>query len=83
MLERRATEPEWMDGPDFGRSKVLAAFGLLVHVNRWFGGVQPILSFFRRESRAWERGRTYRILDVGCGAGDVPMVLVQWSRREV
>ncbi len=82
MLERRDTTPEWMDGPDFGRSGVLGTFRFLVPVNRWFGGVRPVLSFFRRESRTWERGRTYRVLDVGCGAGDVPLALVRWSRRQ-
>lgn len=81
MLEQRASELEWMDSPDFGLQETADAFRFLILVNRWFGGIQPLLSFFRRESRGWDRRRTYRILDVGCGAGDVAVALVRWSRR--
>ena len=81
LLERRASGPELMDGPDFGHDEVVDTFRFLVPVNRWFGGIQPALSFFRRESRGWDRHKTYRLLDVGCGAGDVPIALIRWSRR--
>jgi 2-polyprenyl-3-methyl-5-hydroxy-6-metoxy-1,4-benzoquinol methylase len=81
MLEQRAAELEWMDSPDFGRPEVVGTFRFLEPVNRWFGGVRPLLSFFRRESQSWDRHEMVRILDVGCGAGDVPMALARWSRR--
>ncbi len=82
MLERRTSEAELMDGPDFGRQEVIDTFRFLEPVNRWFGGIQPVLSFFGRESRTWDRRRTYRLLDVGCGIGDVPLALVRWGRRK-
>jgi 2-polyprenyl-3-methyl-5-hydroxy-6-metoxy-1,4-benzoquinol methylase len=72
--------PELMDGPDFGLQEVQDTFRMLVPVNRWFGGIRPQLAFFRRESRKWDRQRTYRILDVGCGAGDLAIALVRWAR---
>jgi 2-polyprenyl-3-methyl-5-hydroxy-6-metoxy-1,4-benzoquinol methylase len=81
MLEQRAMGPELMDGPDFGPREVRGTFRTLVPVNRWFGGIRPQLSFFRRESRGWDRQRTYRLLDVGCGAGDMAIALVRWARR--
>ena len=81
MFERQTAKPELMDGPDFGPQEVLDTFRFLEPVNRWFGGWQPMLSFFRRETRAWDRHRTYRLLDVGCGAGDVAIALVKWSRQ--
>ncbi len=40
-----------------------------------------MLSFFRRESHTWRRHKTYRLLDVGCGVGDVPIALVRWGRQ--
>jgi SAM-dependent methyltransferase len=82
MLEQRAAdELEWLDRPDFGPQETRGTFRYLVPVNRWLGGIQPVLSFLRRESRTWNHHSTYRFLDVGCGAGDVPVALVRWSRR--
>ncbi len=82
MLERRTSEAELMDGLDFGRQEVEDTFRFLEPVNRWLGGIRPVLSFFGRESRNWERRQTYRLLDVGCGIGDVPIALVRWGRRK-
>jgi 2-polyprenyl-3-methyl-5-hydroxy-6-metoxy-1,4-benzoquinol methylase len=81
MLKERASGPELMDGPDFDLEKVHDTFSLLVPVNRLFGGIRPGLSFFRRESRTWDAQRTVRILDVGCGAGDMAVALARWARR--
>ncbi len=69
-----------MDGPDFDLQQVRDTFAFLVPVNHWFGGIRPQLSFFRRESKNWDRERTYRVLDVGCGAGDLAVALVRWAR---
>jgi SAM-dependent methyltransferase len=81
VLEERASELEWMDGPDFGPREVRDSFQFILPVNRWLGGVQPLLSFLRRESRTWEQGTVYRVLDAGCGVGDVPVAVVRWARR--
>jgi 2-polyprenyl-3-methyl-5-hydroxy-6-metoxy-1,4-benzoquinol methylase len=81
MLDDRASGPELMDLPGFGLQEAEQTFRLLVPVNRLFGGIRPQLSFFRRESRHWDRQATYRILDVGCGIGDVAIALVRWARR--
>ena len=81
MLDHRVSGPEWMDGPDFGRQQVADTFRFLVPVNRLFGGIRPALSFFRQESRTWDRQQTYHILDAGCGVGDVALALAKWARR--
>jgi 2-polyprenyl-3-methyl-5-hydroxy-6-metoxy-1,4-benzoquinol methylase len=70
-----------MDGPDFDLNAVEDTFRFLVPVNRLFGGIRPTLSFFGRQSRNWDPQHTYRILDAGCGAGDVAIALVRWARR--
>jgi 2-polyprenyl-3-methyl-5-hydroxy-6-metoxy-1,4-benzoquinol methylase len=75
------TGPEYLDLPGFSREEADQTFRLLVPVNRVFGGVRPQRSFFRRESRDWDRQATYRILDVGSGVGDVAIALVRWARK--
>ncbi len=70
-----------MDGPEFGFDETVDTFRFLVPVNRWFGGIRPVVSFFERESRAWDRDTTYRLLDAGGGVGDVAVSLVQRARR--
>jgi 2-polyprenyl-3-methyl-5-hydroxy-6-metoxy-1,4-benzoquinol methylase len=81
MLQQRAHGPEWMDGPDFGRQEVVETFRFLVPVNRLFGGIRPELSFFRKESRHWDRQQVCRVLDAGGGVGDVAVALARWARR--
>jgi hypothetical protein len=81
MLEHRASGPELMDGPEFGFDEAADTFRFLVPVNRWFGGIQPLVSFFERESRTWDRNETYRLLDAGGGVGDAAVALVRWARR--
>ncbi len=80
-LKPRALGMEWMDRPDFGPQHVEDTFRYLKPVNRWFGGRRPFVSFFRRESHAWDARATYQILDVGCGVGDVAIALAHWARR--
>jgi 2-polyprenyl-3-methyl-5-hydroxy-6-metoxy-1,4-benzoquinol methylase len=70
-----------MDCVDFSPREVIDTFRFIEPVNRWFGGHRPLISLFRRERRTWAGGRTYRILDVGCGSGDIPIALARWGRR--
>ena len=81
MLRQRARGPEWLDADDLSPDVVHQTFDMLPTVNRWFGGVRPVLSFFRRESRGWVPGQVVRVLDIGCGIGDVGIALVRWARR--
>ena len=80
MLERRATEEEIIETGPLTRREVRESFRFIERVNRWLGGTEAILSFFRQESETWESGRAYRLLDVGCGSGDIPLTLVRWCR---
>jgi SAM-dependent methyltransferase len=70
-LDRRATEPELLDlgvGPAEAR-RSLADLRL---VNRWLGGRRALLAAVRPFV-----GDGGRLLDVGCGSGDLPSLLVK------
>lgn len=79
-LESRATEEEIIETGKLSRKDVVESFRFIERANRWLGGTEAILSFFRRECAAWERGRLYRLLDVGCGACDIPLALARFCR---
>ena len=72
---------ERMDGRSFSQQDAVETFRYLIPVNRLFGGIRPLISFFRKESRSWDAEITYRILDAGCGSGDVAVALARWARR--
>jgi SAM-dependent methyltransferase len=76
-LSRRATDAEELDlgVPD---EEALASLGDLRFVNRWLGARgalrQAVLPFLKEAARP-------RLLDVGCGSGDVASFLVRASPR--
>src|SRR5580693_3799537 len=47
-------------------------------LNKYFGAYSLVRHFLRR----WlEPGRTYRMLDLATGAGDIPRMIVRWARK--
>jgi len=78
---RRNIGQERMDSDAFSRQDAIDTFRYLTPVNRLFGGIRPVISFLKRESRSWSRGQVYHILDAGCGAGDVAVAIARWARR--
>lgn len=81
MLTRRIVEPERMDDPNADAAELAAALRFLAFINRRLGGVGAVLRAFRRWSTEWPPGETIRILDVGTGAGDIPLALADWAAR--
>jgi SAM-dependent methyltransferase len=76
-LSRRATDPELLD-EGVPEAEALASLGDIRFVNRWLGNrgrmaavVGPMLEAVARP----------RLLDVGCGSGDVPAFFVRQVRR--
>lgn len=69
-------EPELMDDPGCDAGELDRALDALTTINRWFGGVAAI----RRPIEAALAGRApdeLRLLDVGTGAGDIPVELAR------
>ena len=68
---RRKVIVELLDD-DLGTAEEIAAsLADLRHINRWFGGTGTSIALLRRIARA--SGRTLSLLEVGAGAGDVPL----------
>lgn len=76
----RADIPELMDQPDLSQEELSSALGDLARLNRICGGSRMITNLL--ESVIPEGvGRTWKILDIGTGSGDIPGHVLNWAYR--
>jgi 2-polyprenyl-3-methyl-5-hydroxy-6-metoxy-1,4-benzoquinol methylase len=77
-LSQRSRQDEQMDAPDLDP----AVYGKVLHdlarVNRWTFTAWPALAFLRRATGS---AKTFRLLDVGFGDGDILRAIARWARR--
>jgi 2-polyprenyl-3-methyl-5-hydroxy-6-metoxy-1,4-benzoquinol methylase len=70
-------EPEMMDRPQPVSAELEADLLNLVSLNRLFGSHRLLRRFLAQ----WLKpGRSYRVLDLATGAGDLPRVMLEWAR---
>jgi SAM-dependent methyltransferase len=70
-------QPEQMDRPQPVTPALEADLRNLISLNRFFGSHRLVRQFL---SRWFSPGRSYRVLDMATGAGDLPRVMVDWAR---
>ena len=76
----RSSQTEWMDTETVTGDDFAACLQDLASVNTVTLARQPTLGFMRRVARR-HPGLTLRVLDVGCGEGDMLRRLHRWSLR--
>ena len=79
-LAQRAIAEELMDAPDLDAATYAAVVGDLAKVNVVTMAARPTLSFLARAMKNRER-RTFRLLDVGFGDGDMLRRIARWAAR--
>lgn len=80
-LARRTNAPEIFDEHEPSPDVTDRMFRFLSGVNRRLGGASATIARFEGFARAWAPGARIDVLDLACGAADVPGVLVAWGRR--
>ncbi len=75
----RAAEPEILDGEDVGPHTFAQVMDDLASVSRVMLAYGPTIGFLHRATRSLPRGTTIRILDVGCGEGDLLRRIRRWA----
>ena len=75
-FSQRSTLPEKMDQPDVAAHETLQALRELEVINKLLGGYAVILNALGKLH--WEK-RTYTILDLGCGGGDMLRAITDWA----
>jgi 2-polyprenyl-3-methyl-5-hydroxy-6-metoxy-1,4-benzoquinol methylase len=80
QLQQRRRQPEIMDEPGLDRDRHAQALRALERINFWSGSVgilwRPIRQLLHEAP-----GRPLRVLDMACGAGDVPIGLWKKAAR--
>src|SRR6266513_3047200 len=78
---KRSFDPavlEMMDRPQPVSSELERDLQRIRQLNRWFGSYRLVLSFIRR----WIKpGARLRIVDLATGSGDIPRLIIDYSRE--
>lgn len=77
-LALRSTEEEWMDDPSLDEAIYAEVIGDLAQVNRLLMVSRPTIAFIRRTLRG---RKSFRLLDVGYGQGDMLRAVARWAKR--
>jgi 2-polyprenyl-3-methyl-5-hydroxy-6-metoxy-1,4-benzoquinol methylase len=80
LSRREADLVEWMDRPDCDPHRLESTYRRFPWVNRWIAGWGRV---YRSALRPLlPRDRPARLLDVGCGGGDIARNLLRWSSED-
>ncbi len=72
-------QPELMDRPQPVSRELEVDLANLVGINRYFGSHRLVRGFLRRWFRS---GENYRVLDLCTASGDIPRLMVDWTRAQ-
>ncbi len=76
----RIYQREILDDHDPEQAVVDTIYAFMAMVNRRLGGAAATIARFETFSRAWRRGERIEVLDIACGAADIPRALIAWGR---
>jgi 2-polyprenyl-3-methyl-5-hydroxy-6-metoxy-1,4-benzoquinol methylase len=79
-MRTRIYQPEIMDEETVDQKTADEIYRYLASINRLFGGVRGTIARFEAFSRSWRPGERIEVLEIACGAADVPRALVAWGR---
>jgi SAM-dependent methyltransferase len=80
-FSRRSDEAEWLDRPDLDGAALAPVLRDLARFNRAMLGHWPILRWLGRATAASSPGESLRLIDAGCGYGDLLRAIRRWAER--
>jgi ubiquinone/menaquinone biosynthesis C-methylase UbiE len=79
-MRTRIYQPEIMDEETLDQDTIDEIYRYLASINRYLGGVSATIARFEVFSRTWRPGERIEVLEIACGAADVPKALIGWGR---
>lgn len=78
---KRGEDPEWLDGADLDSQQLAAVLRDLARFNTAMLGRYPIERWLRKAIRGHRLRRPLRLVDAGCGYGDLLRAIRRWADR--
>ena len=75
---KRSDEAEMLDDLEVRPEDLSASLNFMTQVNQALGGTRAVLDFLEERHVPQE----FTVLDIGCGAGDIPHSIVTWARKK-
>ncbi len=82
MFEKRAYEEELMDDLSSGGAVIHQTLRELETINKWLGGNQVTINGLERLLEKQFFAENLVIADLGCGGGDMLMLVAKWARKK-
>ena len=80
---QRSYEPEIMDDLDASQGEVVyQTLRELATINHLLGGNAVTLRGLKRMLKDWPKDKVVRLADLGCGGGDMLVVIAQWANKK-
>jgi 2-polyprenyl-3-methyl-5-hydroxy-6-metoxy-1,4-benzoquinol methylase len=79
MLKYRSDEIEIMDDLEISGPVVPQTLKELNTINKWLGGNSISISAFKKMA---EGKQSIKLVDLGCGGGDIMMEMAKWARKK-
>lgn len=80
--KNRSTASEIMDDLELEGEELKKALKEIATVNKWLGGNKVTVTGVENLLQQIKKTKTIRIIDVGCGNGDMCRALAMWGRKE-
>ncbi len=77
----RSSEQELMDDFTMQGELLRDTLDKLGNINKWLGGNSITLNGVEKLLKEKDKSRTYTIVDLGCGHGDILRLIAKWGRR--
>lgn len=80
-LSRRSGEAEWLDSADASPEELALVLRDLARFNGAMLGHRPVIDWLRAATKGDVMGRSFTLVDVGCGYGDLLRAIRHWARK--
>jgi len=81
-FSKRSGDAEIMDDLEYAGEMMDRTLGELEVINRWLGGNNVTIDGISKLLKGSKRDRTVHVADLGCGRGDMLVMIDRWAKKQ-